>query len=64
MFQEVASLKPLEEAAHIIANKTDWPALYDVEQLNRNTVPVASATFLEVSRALNPLCWHARGTGP
>ena len=48
MFQEVESLKPLEKAAHIIANRGDWPALYDVERLNANTVPVASATYQEV----------------
>ena len=46
---QVESLKPLEEAAGLIANKTDWPALYDVAQLRENEVPVASATYLEVS---------------
>ena len=34
-------------AAEILANRTDWPALYDEAQLARNTVPCAAAIYAE-----------------
>lgn len=45
---QMKSLSPIADAANLIAEKTDWPMLYDVARLNANTVPVASATYLEV----------------
>lgn len=45
LFDEVSTLRPLREAAHILAAKEDWPNLYDPEQLARNTVPVAAAVY-------------------
>jgi pimeloyl-ACP methyl ester carboxylesterase len=45
MFEEIASLAPLREAAEILAAYDRWPALYDVERLAGNTVPVAAAVF-------------------
>lgn len=45
MFDEISELKGMKEAAEILAAKDDWPALYDPEVLNRNTVPVACAVY-------------------
>ncbi len=45
MFDSDPVLKPIREAAHILAEYEDWPALYDLEQLRANTVPVAAAIY-------------------
>src|SRR5436190_536095 len=47
MWDEYPGLKPLKEAAEILANDTPWPALYDIEKLKRNTVPVAAAVYYD-----------------
>lgn len=47
MFDDFAELRQVKQAAEIIANRTDWPALYDVQQLNRNLVPVACVSYYE-----------------
>lgn len=47
MFDDIASLRPLKEAANLLAAKSDWPPLYDVEVLRRNEVPVAAAAYYE-----------------
>jgi pimeloyl-ACP methyl ester carboxylesterase len=47
MFDEYPGLKPLKEAAEILANDASWPVLYDVEKLKRNTVPVAAAVYYD-----------------
>ncbi|KAG5008245.1 hypothetical protein AAZX31_09G233200 [Glycine max] len=47
MFDEIHALKPFKEAAHILAEKKDWPPLYDVQVLNNNKVPVAAAVYYE-----------------
>ena len=47
MFEQLETLKPLREAADILAEKSDWPPLYDAEQLAQNTVPVAAAVYVE-----------------
>lgn len=39
------SLMPMRETAEIIANKTGWSSLYDLDQLRQNTVPVAAAVY-------------------
>ncbi|MGW3606462.1 hypothetical protein [Micromonospora sp. NPDC005161] len=39
------SLEPLGEAAELLARRTDWPDLYDPQQLARNEVPVAAAIY-------------------
>ncbi len=46
-FEQDPALAPLREAAALLAARTDWPRLYDVEQLARNTVPVAAAVYLD-----------------
>jgi pimeloyl-ACP methyl ester carboxylesterase len=47
MFDCYAQLKPLKEAANLLATTTDWPMLYDPAVLARNTVPVAAAVYYD-----------------
>ncbi len=47
MFEEDRALQPLREAAEILAMYEDWPALYHVQQLRANTVPVAAAVYYD-----------------
>ena len=47
MLDAYMQLRPLKEAANILAATTAWPQLYDVEQLKRNTVPVAAAVYYD-----------------
>ena len=56
MFEELPQLRPLRAAAEILAQAEDWPRLYDVERLKRNTVPTVAAIYAEdmyVPRALS-----------
>ncbi len=46
-FDEDPALVPLRETANLLAHKEDWPALYDVEQLTRNEVPVFAAVYYD-----------------
>jgi pimeloyl-ACP methyl ester carboxylesterase len=45
MFQSYSRLKPLAEAAEILAQKADWPNLYDADILAKNTVPCAAMIY-------------------
>lgn len=47
MFVDYAELRPLAQVAGMLAKEKDWPALYDLEQLSKNEVPVAAATYVE-----------------
>lgn len=47
MFDQLQTLKPLKQAANILATKEDWTALYDGSQLSKNTVPVACAVYAD-----------------
>lgn len=47
MFDEIPALKHLAEAAHLLAEKKDWPLLYDRAALENNQVPVAAAVYYE-----------------
>jgi pimeloyl-ACP methyl ester carboxylesterase len=47
MFEEDRGLAHQREAAEILAQYEDWPALYDLEQLRSNTVPVAAAVYYD-----------------
>ncbi|GGP90262.1 alpha/beta fold hydrolase [Shewanella ulleungensis] len=47
MFSQFEQLEPLQQAANLIAAKKDWPALYNLEQLAVNKVPVAAAIYSE-----------------
>ncbi len=46
-FELDPALRPLAEAGHLLAERTDWPALYDQDQLGRNTVPAAAAVYFD-----------------
>jgi pimeloyl-ACP methyl ester carboxylesterase len=45
MFDECKYLRPLKEAAEILATYQDWPTLYDRSILKSNTVPCAAAVY-------------------
>lgn len=47
MFEQFNNLKPLKEAAAILAEKSDWPMLYQPTKLAENKVPVAAAIYSE-----------------
>ena len=47
MMDVYPQLQPLKAAAEILAKKTDWPMLYDVEKLRQNRVPVAAAVYYD-----------------
>lgn len=47
MFTEIPALRPLRDAAEVLAEKEDWPVLYDRDALARNTVPVAAAVYYD-----------------
>jgi pimeloyl-ACP methyl ester carboxylesterase len=61
-------LKPLAEAAELLAQRADWPALYDLGQLSRNEVPAAAAIYFNdmyVPRELSlPTAAAIRGLRP
>jgi pimeloyl-ACP methyl ester carboxylesterase len=40
-------LRPLAEAAELLAEHDSWPRLYDEAQLSRNTVPAAAAVYYD-----------------
>jgi len=41
------ALGPLREAAHLLAERTGWPPLYDTARLAANEVPVAAAVYYD-----------------
>ncbi|MER5638692.1 alpha/beta fold hydrolase [Kitasatospora sp. NPDC002227] len=45
MFEADPALQPLREAAELLAERGDWPDLYDPARLAGNTVPVAAAVY-------------------
>jgi pimeloyl-ACP methyl ester carboxylesterase len=45
MFDEYECLKPLKEAAQLLATYDQWPKLYDVGVLRRNTVPCVATIY-------------------
>ena len=47
MFEQFNNLKPLQQAAEKLAEKQDWPNLYQVDMLADNKVPVAAAIYSE-----------------
>ncbi|XAS65801.1 alpha/beta fold hydrolase [Micrococcaceae bacterium Sec5.8] len=44
-FDQDPALRPLRNVAQLLAEKDDWPPLYDAERLALNTVPVAAAVY-------------------
>ncbi|OMO22167.1 alpha/beta fold hydrolase [Vibrio lentus] len=47
MFDQLETLKPLREAANMLAEKSDWGSLYNAEQLSKNAVPMACAVYAD-----------------
>ncbi|MGR4016753.1 alpha/beta fold hydrolase [Vibrio harveyi] len=47
MFDQYENLKPLKEAAELLAEKADWMPLYDAQQLANNKVPVSCAVYAD-----------------
>lgn len=47
MFEQYECLKPLKEAADLLAEKSDWGKLYDAETLANNSVPVSCAIYAD-----------------
>ena len=47
MAEEFEALRPLQACAEILAQKADWPRLYDLDALRANTVPTAAAVYLD-----------------
>jgi len=47
MFDTYPRVVPLKGAAELLAQYDAWPALYDVEKLRGNTVPVAAAVYYD-----------------
>jgi proline iminopeptidase len=47
MFEEIGALRPIKDAAQLLAAKTDWPQLYDPGALAQNQVPAAAAVYTD-----------------
>lgn len=45
MFEDYAHLKQLVGVAQLLAEDSDWPMLYDLDQLRKNKVPVYSVVY-------------------
>jgi pimeloyl-ACP methyl ester carboxylesterase len=41
------ALRPLAQAGELLAQRADWPALYDADQLARTEIPVAAAVYAD-----------------
>jgi hypothetical protein len=47
MFDDYSELHRIKEQAELVAKVTDWPALYDKDQLARNEIPVYAAVYVD-----------------
>ncbi|MFG2221532.1 alpha/beta fold hydrolase [Streptomyces sp. NPDC048644] len=47
MFDTDPALRPLKETAQALAERTDWPDLYDAGRLAANEVPAAAAVYFD-----------------
>jgi len=47
MLDDYAALQPLKECAEILAEKSDWGPLYDLDQLAKNEVPVVAISYYD-----------------
>ncbi|KZZ91968.1 prolyl peptidase [Ascosphaera apis ARSEF 7405] len=47
MYNSSDELSQIRGAAELIATTSDWPDLYDEEQLARNVIPVYAATYMD-----------------
>jgi pimeloyl-ACP methyl ester carboxylesterase len=47
MFEEIRALRPFRAAVELLAERAEWPHLYDVDRLAANEVPVAAAVYFD-----------------
>ncbi|MEV4110876.1 alpha/beta fold hydrolase [Nonomuraea sp. NPDC049695] len=47
MFEEIRALRPFRAAVELLAERADWPVLYDLDRLAANEVPVAAAVYFD-----------------
>lgn len=47
MFDEIRALRGFREAVHALAERTEWPRLYDRERIAENEVPLAAAVYFD-----------------
>lgn len=47
MFEEIRVLRPFQAAVELLANRTEWSTLYDLDRLAANEVPVAAAVYFD-----------------
>ncbi|WP_329580220.1 alpha/beta fold hydrolase [Streptomyces sp. NBC_01361] len=47
MFAEIAELRPFQGAVELLAERTEWPPLYDLDRLAANEVPLAAAVYYD-----------------
>jgi hypothetical protein len=47
LFEVDPALRPLAEAASLLAERDGWPALYDAGQLGRCELPVSAAVYFD-----------------
>jgi proline iminopeptidase len=47
MFEEIRELRPFRPAVEALAERDDWPPLYDADRLAANEVPVAAAVYFD-----------------
>lgn len=47
MFEDIRALRPFREVAERFAEIDDWPPLYDLDVLARNTVPLMAAVYFD-----------------
>ncbi|NJP97522.1 alpha/beta hydrolase [Nonomuraea sp. FMUSA5-5] len=47
MFEEIRALRPFRGAVELLAERDDWPPLYDLDRLAANDVPVAAAVYFD-----------------
>lgn len=45
MYEEISGLRPFAGAAHLLAERSGWPDLYDRRRLAANQVPVAAVIY-------------------
>lgn len=47
MFEEIRLLRGFGPAVHALAERDDWPVLYDLDRLASNEVPLAAAVYFD-----------------
>ncbi|MFD9906488.1 alpha/beta fold hydrolase [Streptomyces sp. NPDC059063] len=45
MFRDIKGLRPFADAADLLAERGDWPPLYDLDRLAANQVPLAAVVY-------------------